>query len=591
MVQDSTEAFLPIAIEDPSLRNADTVQFDVIFVTGDPYYDHPLSGIAILSRLLESKGYSVAIIAQPETKEDYLKCGRPKYFFCITSGLLDSSLANFTPMLRERENVTVPVHAPIVYTSKIKEYFSGSMTVIGGVEATIRRFTHFDYKENKLRRGILNDSKADLLIHGNAERAILTLLEMLTPLIKSETFASFKNLKEPLQLLTIDGVSYRIKKQDIPKSIRELPSYESCVSDSSQFSLLTRVHYLLPNSSFVEPCGSGFIMHNRPAHSLSEEEMDLLYTLPFTRKLHPKSKQFDFHQKMVGFLENSVVIGRGCWGSCNFCVIPLVQGKEVAKRSTKSILKEIERLYSSGVTKINDLTLPTLNMYGSYCNLYDEEQQIKSSLIEKNITVLNKTKYCNQRCAGCPNRVLRDDLYPLLEAIEKLQQKYSGTSLELRSAIRHDVILDQKKLFRKIMQFVTRLKIAPEHISQTVLASMNKGTREQFEEFLKEFEKVNLEQGTSKRLVPYFIAGHPGSTIADMELLRKFCSDNKIYVNLTQVFTPTPGTASTAAYYSGKDTFTKEKVHVARGFREKKDQKNILVQNKSNDLSEDDSLG
>ncbi len=586
--------FLPIEITDTELRNADTVQFDVIFVTGDPYYDHPLSGIALLSRLLVAKGYSVGIVAQPETKADFLACGRPKYFFCITSGLLDSSLANYTPMLREREDVLVPVHAPIVYTSKIKEYFKGSMTIIGGVEATIRRFTHFDYKENKLRRGVLNDSKADLLLHGNADRALLILLERLKPLLGENLFCDFKNLRDSLDLATIDGVSYRVKENELPDEVRKLPSFEDCSKDNSNFSLLTRIHYLLPNSDFIEACGNGFIKHNRPAHPLSEEEMDLIYGLPITRKLHPESKMLEMHERMVKNLENSVVIGRGCWGSCNFCIIPLVQGKEIAKRSTKSILSEIEKLYLSGVKKINDLTLPTLNMYGSYCSLYDEKQKIKSPIIDKEITVLNKTKYCNQKCAGCPNRVLRDDLYPLLEGVEKLQQKYAGTSLELRSAIRHDVILDQKKLFRKIMQFTSRLKIAPEHISDSVLASMNKATKADFVEFLEEFKKVNIEQGTKKNLVPYFVAGHPGSTISDMEILRKFCDEKEIYVNLTQVFTPTPGTASTAAYFTGRDTFTKEQVHVARAFREKKDQKNILVLRENdgnNDVPEEDSLG
>ncbi len=585
--------FLPIETKNPDSRNPESVEFDVVFVTGDPYYDHPLSGIAILSRLLVAKGYSVAIIAQPETKEDYLKCGRPRLFFCISSGLLDSSLANYTPMLRERENVLVPVHAPIVYTSKIKEYFKGSMTIIGGVEATIRRFTHFDYKENRLRRGVLNDSKADLLLHGNAERALLNLALKCKDLLGSSGFFSFKKSRELLVLRKKNGVSYRLRKDELDdfKAVRKLPSYEECMEDKSNFSLLTRVHYLLPNSAFIESCSGGFIMHNRPAHTLCEEEMDLIYSLSFKRDIHPKSKQLEFNKKMVSFLENSVVIGRGCFGGCNFCVIPLVQGKEVARRSKESILLEIENLYNSGARKINDLTLPTLNMYGSYCSLYDESEEVFSLIIEEKINVLNKTKYCDQKCVGCPKRVLRDDLFPLLEGVEKLQQKLSGLSVELRSAIRHDMILDQKKLFRMIMKFVRRLKIAPEHISDKVLASMNKGTKEDFVNFLGEFKKVNVEQGTNKNLVPYFVAGHPGSSLKDMEILRKFCDEKDIFVNLTQVFTPTPGTASTAAYFTGKDTFSKKDVYVARGFRAKKDQKNMLVLREKNSVCENDNLG
>jgi len=573
------KSFLPISLKEGKQYYKDFKEFDVVFVTGDPYYDHPLSGMAIISRLLDKKGYKVGIIAQPQTDEEYKACGNPKYFFCITSGLLDSMLANYTPMLKKRENILVPERALMVYTQKLKELFKGCITVLGGVEATIRRFTHFDYRSNKLRRGILNDTKADLLLFGNAERSILTLLGQM----KNIQIDSFEKIKQKLDLNSIEGLSFRVKKSEINPKIRKLPSYEECVADKQKFSLLTRTFYLLPDDSFIEGCGSGFIQHNRSSHTLTEKEMDFIYSVPFTRKLHQKSKNFDFNQSMVKNLESSVIIGRGCWGSCSFCVIPLVQGKEVAKRSKESIVKEIEALYGSGIRKINDLTLPTLNMYGSRCALYKHESQIYSPVTEEKVTVYDKKDYCNQECVGCKFRVLSDDLYPLLEEVEKLNRKYSNTSLELRSAIRHDIILDQKKLFRKIMQFVTRLKIAPEHLSDTVLKQMNKSTASAFKEFLKEYEKVNKEQGTKKNLVPYFIAAHPGSTMKDMEETKKFCRDNDIYVNLTQVFTPTPGTISTSTYYTGENPMTREKVHVPRTFREKKDQKNVLL-NKDEDF-------
>ncbi|MBI2656077.1 YgiQ family radical SAM protein [Candidatus Woesearchaeota archaeon] len=566
-------SFLPVSFEEGKEYYKNFKEFDVVFVTGDPYYDHPLSGMSIIARLLDKKGYKVGIIAQPLSDEDYKTCGKPRCFFCITSGLLDSMLANYTPMLKKRENILVPERALMVYTQKIKQLFKGSITVLGGVEATIRRFTHFDYKDNKLRRGILNDTKADLLLFGNAERSILTLLGRM----KKINADSFEDIKQKLDLNSIEGVSFRIKKSEINAKIRKLPSYEECIEDKQKFNLLTRTFYLLPDDAFIEGCGSGFIRHNRPSHTLTEKEMDYIYDVPFTRKLHPASKNFDFNQSMVKNLEASVIIGRGCWGSCSFCVIPLVQGKEVAKRSRKSIVKEIETLYGNGIKKINDLTLPTLNMYGSRCALYKYETEIYSQITEEKISVYDKKDYCNQECVGCKFRVLSDDLYPLLEEVEKLNQKYKGTSLELRSAIRHDIILDQKKLFRKIMQFVTRLKIAPEHLSDTVLKQMNKATASAFREFLEEYEKVSKEQGTKKNLVPYFIAAHPGSTMKDMEETKKFCSDNDIFVNLTQVFTPTPGTISTATYYTGENPMTKEKVYVARTFREKKDQKNRLL--------------
>lgn len=569
----SSKLFLPTSLDEARLYYTDFSQFDVIFVTGDPYYDHPLSGMAILARLLDAKGYKVGVIPQPETEEEFTACGRPKYFFCITSGLLDSMLANYTPMLHKRENVLVPERALMVYTQRVKQLFPQVTTILGGVEATIRKFTHFDYKDNALRRGILNDTKADALLFGNAERSLLTLLTRM----KGKEECSFSAIRDILDLPTIDGLAFRISKKEIKLRIKMLPNYEECLEDKQKFNLLTKVTHLFPENTCIEPCGAGFIQHNRASHTLQEEEMDLIYALPFTRQLHPRSKNFSFNQAMIEKLHTSVILGRGCWGSCSFCVIPLVQGKEVAKRSKESILREIEMLYKEGITKINDLTLPTLNMYGSKCNLYTDAEEIFSPIIDKKITVYNKTKYCNQQCVGCPQRVISEDLLPLLEGVERLQQKYEGTSLELRSAIRHDIILDQKKLFRKIMQFISRLKIAPEHIVDSVLKQMNKATRKEFEEFLEEYKKVNEEQGTQKNLVPYFVAAHPGSTIEDMRILRQFCEKKDLYVNLTQVFTPTPGTLSTATYYTGENPLTNEKVHVPRAFREKKDQKNVLL--------------
>ena len=572
-----TKGFLPTTWNEGTEYYKNFSGFDIVFITGDPYYDHPLNGVSIIARLLDAKGYRVAIIPQPLKDEDYKSCGKARFFFCISSGLLDSMLANYTPMLHKRENVLVPERALMVYTQKVKEAYKGCMTILGGVEATLRRFTHFDYRTNELRRGILNDTKADLLIFGNGDRSILNLLERMKKAERKEKGTDFEKIKETLDLKTIDGIVFRIKKEEINEKIRKLPSYEECMKDKMKFNLLTRMHYLLPEHPFIEPCGLGFIQHNRASHTLQEKELDLVYELPFTRQLHPKTKNMDFQQGMLGKLDSSVVIGRGCWGSCNFCVIPLVQGKEIAKRSKESILKEIELLYAQGKSTINDLTLATLNMYGSYCALYDNPQQIYSPITQKEITVYNKTKYCNQQCVGCQYRKISNDLVPVLEGVEKLQEKYKGKKLELRSAIRHDIILDQKDMFRKMMRFITRLKIAPEHISKEALNQMNKSNPEAFKEFLAFYKQVNKEQKSNKHLVPYFIAAHPGTTKKDMEDLRKFCEKEDMYVNLTQVFTPTPGTVSTAMYYTEENPLTRKKVYVPRTFREKKYQKKLFV--------------
>ncbi len=581
------KGFLPTTWNEGTEYYKNFSGFDIIFISGDPYYDHPLNGVSIIARLLDKKGFRVAIIAQPLKDEDYTACGKPRFFFCISSGLLDSMLANYTPMLHKRENVLVPERALMVYTQKVKGAYKGCMTVLGGVEATLRRFTHFDYRTNELRRGILNDTKADLLIFGNGDRTILTLLERMKKVERKEKGTDFEKVRDSLDLKSIDGIAFRIKKEEIDLNVRMLPSYEDCIKDKIKLNNLTRTHYLLPEEAFIEACGLGFIQHNRASHTLQEKELDLVYELPFTRQLHPKTKNIEFQENMVGKLDSSVVIGRGCWGSCNFCVIPLIQGKEVAKRSQESILKEIERLYSQGKQTINDLTLATLNMYGSYCALYDSPKQIYSPIIEKEITVYNKTKYCNQQCVGCQYRKISTDLVPILKGVEKLQLKYKGRRLELRSAIRHDIILEQKDMFRKMMKFITRLKIAPEHISMEVLHQMNKGNPEVFREFLAFYKQVNKEQKSNKHLVPYFMAAHPGTTKKDMEELKRLCNEEEIYINLTQVFTPTPGTVSTAMYYTEENPLTRKKVYVPRSFREKKDQKNILLNDKYEDFSDE----
>ncbi len=553
--------FLAVNLEEGKRYYKDFRGFDVIIISGDPYYDHPLSGTAIIGRLLDAKGYKTAIIPQPLIDKDYKVCGQPRYFFCITSGLLDSMLANYTPMLKKRENVLVPERALITYTQKIKQLFKGSMTVLGGVEATIRRFTHFDYRDNELRRGILNDTKADILLFGSAERSILELLHC---------------LKGKKQYTGIMGLACRIKKDEIQKNIPMLPSYENCIKDKTAFSNLTKAYYTNPDSAFIEPCGAGFILHNKPAYQLTEKGMDFIYQLPFTRLMHPWTKNKEMNDEAVEKLQTSIVIGKGCWGGCSFCILPLVQGRNIAKRSKQSILREIEHLYKKGFRIINDLTLPSLNMYGSSCALYDKKHVIYSPILDENVTVYEKTQACNQKCATCKNRILNDDLLELLQDIEKLNQKYHG-SLELRSAVRHDIIVKQKKLFRKIMQCVTRLKIAPEHLSDYVLKLMNKSDKATFEEFLEEYKKINQEQKTHKHLVPYFVAAHPGCTEKEMHDLAKYCKQKGLFVNLTQVFTPTPGTLSTAMYYTGQHPVTKEKIYVARSFRERKNQKNILV--------------
>lgn len=562
--------FLPTTLDEcKAYYKSDS--FDIIIVTGDPYYDHPLSGSSILLRLLDAKGYKVGIIAQPETDAEFEVCGKPNYCFCVTSGLLDSVLANNTPLLKPRENVLVPERALIKYTQTLKRLYK-SPVLLGGVEATIRRFTHFDYKDNKLRNPVLVDAKADMLLFGSAERSLLQILELF------KQGQSIESIKSHSVTSPIEGVCIRIKESQLPQGVKILPTHEECVADPDTFNVLSKTVYLWPNMPFIQKVGLSYLYHTHLPYTFTEQEIDYIYELPTNRALHPKSKNFKFNQEMVEMLHTSVIIGRGCWGSCSFCVIPLVQGKEIAKRSAHSIVKEIKALYENGLHKINDLTLPTLNMYGSRCELYNVKKTIHSPIIESDVTVYDKTQFCNQHCAGCEHRVLSDDLIEVLTEVKKLQGTITGTELELRSAVRHDIILEQEDLFREIMKFTKRLKIAPEHVANTVLKQMNKSTQEAFTQFLTLYEQVNEEQKTHKNLTPYFVAAHPGCTMQDMKDLKQYCNEHKIYVNLTQIYTPTPGTLSTSMYYTSKHPITHELIHIPRTFREKKDQKNVMFE-------------
>ena len=559
--------FLPISIEEGKKYYKNFQQFDVIFITGDPYYDHPLSGIAILSRLLNSKGYKIGIIAQPVNDEDYKICGFPKYFFCITSGLLDSMLANYTPMLKKRENVLVPERALMVYTQKIKSFYKKTTTIIGGLEATIRRFTHFDYRTNALRHNILDDTKADILIFGNAERALLNILNEIKKIKIDPVKKIFEQIPKE-KLNEIDGIAFRTQN---PIKGLDIPSYEDCIKDKNNFNRLTRITTLNPETALIEKTGLSYIQHNKSLNYLTEEEMDYLYELPYEREFNPNSKNLDLLKSITQKLKNSIVIGRGCFGSCNFCVIPLVQGKQISSRTRKSILIEIQSIYKKDRI-ISDLTLPTINMYNSKCKLYNVENKLYSPILEKEITIFTKKEKCNQDCITCKFRIINNEFLYLLKDIEKIKK---NNILELRSAIRHDIIQEQPNLLKEIMKYTTRLKIAPEHISPNVLKAMNKSNPKAFIDFLKEYSKYN------KPLVPYFIAAHPRCTIKDMDKLKEFCEKNHLKVNLTQIFTPTPGTISTCMYYTEINPLTNEKVYVPRTFREKKDQKNILFEDEN----------
>jgi len=555
-----------------------SAEYDIIFISGDPPLDHPLNGVAVLSRLLESKGYRVGLISRPQSDADFLRLGMPRLFFCVTSGLLDSMLANYTPLLRKRDGVDVPERAVILYANRLRQVFQSPFIVIGGVEATLRRFAHFDYWDNAVRRSILLDSKADALIFGNAERSILEFAACIKALRDRGLEGS--TLRDAREWRFVRSIAARIRQGEfngphpLMEGVVELPSFEEVSTDKKRFARSAQLAHYHMERPFLERTDKAIVFHNPPVYPLTEEEMDAVFEQPYTRAFAQGYSPTKEESDALDHIKNSVVMHRGCWGGCHFCTIPLQQGKPIARRSKESIVREIRKLASEGTTKVQDLVAPTTNMYGSSCTLYNRKVSIHSPILGKDITVLVKDELCNERCVGCAYR--KSDERPLIDLLIEIE-KITEIDVEIRSAIRHDIILSQPLLFRKIMEHTTRLKIAPEHTRDSVLAFMNKASSQDFIRFLEEFRKVNLEQHTHKNLVPYFVAAHPGTTREDMEAVYDFAIRQGLFVNLTQVFTPTPGTISTAMYHTGIHPLTTKEVYVPRTFREKKDQKNILL--------------
>ncbi len=496
--------------------------YDIIFVTGELFFDHPLSGIAILKRLLEKNGYTVGIIEMPNKEEDITKLGKPNLFFGVSSGSIDPMVRNYTPLKKAREedknlnyNESVPDRAVIVYSNWIKHSFKDSIIVLGGTEATLRRFVHYDYWENRLRRPILFDSRADIIAYGSAEKQILEIASRL------------KNKKD---LTNISGTC--IIKKEIPAGFIEIPTFDQVSNSKEKFcDMQNTIHN---NKDLAQKIDNRYVLqYKSPEYSSSD--LDSYYELPFSRKIPGSS--------MSGF-EFSVVTHRGCMGGCNFCSIKLTQGERIISRSEESILKELKNITKLPHFKgnIDDLGGPSANMYKMDCNL------------------------CNKECINCSklNRTNKRLIYLLKKArvIPKIKHIF------IRSGIRYDLVTDE--YIKELKYHISgKLKIAPEHVNKEVLKLMNKD-KGNLNEFIDKFKKL-----TKQELSYYFMVGHPGSGIKETKELKK-SMDKLKNTQSVQIFTPTPMTISTCMYYTGLDPKTKKKVYVPYTYKEKKEQKRIV---------------
>jgi uncharacterized radical SAM protein YgiQ len=526
--------------------------YDIIFITGEAFFDHPLSGIAILKRWLEKHGYSIGIIEMPYTDTDILKLGKPRLFFGLTSGSMDSMLRNYNALKRlriddprdENFNGYVPDRAVIVYSNWVRKHFKDSIIVLGGTEATLRRFTHYDYWDNKLRKPILVDSRADILCYGNSEKQILEIADRLK---KAYSDDSCDIIRARIVLPGIVGTC--IISKTIPDiagkdKFIELPSHEDVSNSKEKF---CDMQNLFSNDvNLAEKVTDRYILQYK-SPKYESKDLDEYYELGFTREIPSKIRH------LRGF-EFSVVTHRGCIGRCNFCSLNLTQGDRIISRSEESILREIAQMktlaYFTG--NVDDLGGPAANMYGMDCNK------------------------CDGTCLNC--KQLPRDNNRLIELMKKAREIEGIENVYVRSGVRFDLCTEE--YLKELVTYHTAdtLRIAPEHINKEILTLMNKNYGN-LQKFFKNFEAINegLKPEDKKELSFYFMTAHPGSTMQHASELAKFIRTVK-NAETVQIFTPTPMTVSTCMYYTGLDPKTKKEIYIPYSFTEKKDQKRLITE-------------
>lgn len=559
--------FLPICKEDMDQRGIE--QFDFILITGDSYVDHPSFGIAIISRVLEANGYTVGIIAQPDWKSDrdFKKLGRPKYAFLVTSGNIDSMVAHYTAAKRKRSDDAYtaggkagkrPDRAVIVYCQCLRKIYGSDMAIaIGGLEASLRRFAHYDYWDDAVRPSILLDSGADLLMYGMSEHQIIQIADEL------------KSGKKINEINDIRGICYFTKPVNTPLGAAECPDLEQVKNNKKAYAKACRIQYdqqdEIYGKTVIQRHGDLMLVQTPPPYALTTEEMDKVYDLPYTRAYHPVYEK-DGGVPGIEEVRFSITHNRGCFGNCNFCSIALHQGRKISKRSEESVLKEAETITKMPDFKgyIHDVGGPTANFRNPSCH-----KQLKTGLC--------KGKKCLAPQA-CP--ALEVDHTEYLHILRKLREVKGIKSVFIRSGIRYDYLIRDKndEFMKELIKYHVsgQLKVAPEHCSAVVLDRMGKPHIEAYKQFQKKFYEITKGINKEQYLIPYLMSSHPGSTLKEAIDLALFLKENKIRPEQVQDFYPTPGTISTCMFYTGIDPYTMENVYVPKTPEEKAMQRALL---------------
>lgn len=557
---------MPMTREELNARGIDVPDF--VYVIGDAYVDHPSFGAAIISRVLEAKGFSVAIMSQPDWRsdQDFTRFGRPRLGFLVTSGNIDSMVAHYTAAKRKRSEDAYspggkagkrPDRAVLVYCQKIRQLYGDIPLIIGGLEASLRRFAHYDYWDDRVRPSILEESGADLLLFGMGEHSILEVA---------------RGLRDGIpvgELTEIRGSCYMTAPEHTPFGAAECPSYAQVCESKKAYAKACRIQYDQQDEVYgkrvIQRHGSRMLVQNPPALSLTTEELDWVYSLPYTRTYHP-SYEAQGGVPGIAEVQFSITHNRGCFGFCNFCSIALHQGRRITVRSEESVIREAERIVQMPNFKgyIHDVGGPTANFRHPSC-----EKQLTAGLC--------KGKKC---LAPTPCKGLHADHREYLHMLRRLRKIKGVKRVFIRSGIRYDYLMadpDDTFLRELIRYHVSgQLKVAPEHCAAAVLDKMGKPHIEAYLAFQKKFYEITKGMGKEQYLVPYLMSSHPGSTLQAAVELAVFLKQQHIHPEQVQDFYPTPGTLSTCMFYTELDPYTMEPVYVPKTPEEKAMQRALL---------------
>jgi len=558
--------FLPTTKQEMLERGWDAVDF--VYVSGDAYVDHPSFGAAIITRVLENEGFRVAFLSQPDWKSDrdFLQFGRPELGFLVSSGNIDSMVAHYTAAKKKRSEDAYtpggvagkrPDYAVEVYCKKIRSLFDDIPIIIGGLEASLRRFAHYDYWKDEVIPSILISSAADLLSFGMGEHSIT---EIAVRLRNGEAVSTIRDVR---------GTCYVCPTSETPYVGAECPSFENVKSNKKEYAIAARIQQdeqdHIRGKLIKQKHGKQMLVQNPPALPLTTEEMDAVYALPYMRAWHPS---YDARGGVPGFQEVqfSVAHNRGCFGGCNFCSLAFHQGRFISTRSHESVLREVELLTKQDGFKgyIHDIGGPTANFRQPACELQKEKG-------------LCKGKKCLAP-TPCPN--LKADHSDYLSLLNKARQVPGVKKIFIRSGIRFDYLMADKNdaFFRSLVEnhVSGQLKVAPEHTCDAVLDKMGKPHSEVFRAFAKKYFKITNKIGKEQYLVPYLMSSHPGCTLQDAVELALFLKKERMRPEQVQDFYPTPGTISTAMFYTELDPYTMDKVYVAKDPHDKAMQRALL---------------